>query len=345
MTRLDEPAKGEIKWWLRNVATAQKLINQPPPTCFITTDASMLGWGAVYKEKSCGGQWSKEESEFHINVLELRAIDFGLKSFLGQVQNEHIRVKTDNTTAVAYINHKGGIRSIECHEVARSIWEWAIAKKCHISAEHLPGSQNTLADRASRIFDVNTEWSLDNEVFFEINNKFGNIEFDLFASRLNNKHEKYASWKPDPNATFIDCFSRPWTNLKFYAFPPFSMVLRTIMKVDRDSASGILVCPVWPTQAWFPKLVKMLVAPPLILSQNKLSLPFKPSVQHKQANLFLMACAISGSSTKAEAFQRTLLTSSVPPGGPAQSNNMQYILKSGSISVLKDKVIPCHFMK
>ena len=90
------------------------------------------------------------------------------------------RIKSDNTTAVVYINNMGGVKSLTCHSVAKEIWIWAIERKIHLSAEHLPGSSNVLADKASRIFDENTEWELNVKFFRIIESRFGEREIDLF---------------------------------------------------------------------------------------------------------------------------------------------------------------------
>ena len=344
-TRLDDLARAEILWWQNNVRNSKKLIHHPPPTFILTTDASLAGWGAVFEDASCGGQWKPDEKEFHINVLELKAIEFGLKSFFNQKENVHIRIKSDNITAVTYVNNKGGTKSIPCHQITKLIWEWAIRRNNFLSAEHLPGSQNTLADKASRIFDQNTEWELEDWVFYKIIDHFGKAKIDLFASRLNNKLPIYVSWKPDPNAMYIDAFSFCWTDLNFYAFPPFSVILRTITKVYSDAATGILICPMWPTQAWFPKLMKMLIAPPLILPRDSLFLPFTPDVRHKQKDLCLMACLLSGKASKTEDFQKTLPISCAPLGDQIHLNSTLSILKNGLISVMKGKSIPIHIMK
>ena len=139
-----------------------------------------------------------------------------------------------------------------------------------MSAEHLPGSSNVLADKASRIFDENTEWELNVKFFRIIESRFGEREIDLFASRLNAKLRLYASWKPDPFAKFVDAFSADWRNLTFYAFPPFNMVIKCVQKIQRDLATGVLVVPLWPTQAWFPRIMQMLIDVPLVLPLNSL---------------------------------------------------------------------------
>ena len=102
----------------------------------------------------------------------------------------------------------------------------------------------------------------------EVTLEVGDVEIDLFASRLNKKCEAYVSWKPDPGAKYIDAFSLSWKDLDFYAFPPFSMILRSVGKIRREKACGILIVPLWPTQAWFPQVMRMLIESPLLLPLN-----------------------------------------------------------------------------
>ena len=73
-------------------------------------------------------------------------------------------------------------------------------------------------------------------------------EIDLFASRVNKQFPLYASYKPDPKALAIDAFTMQWTNLKLYAFPPFSVIPLVLNRICRDKAQGIVVIPDWTTQ-------------------------------------------------------------------------------------------------
>jgi hypothetical protein len=101
----------------------------------------------------------------------------------------------------------GGSRSIPCNSVTKQIWDLCIANNNWLSATHLPGCENIEADAESRHFNDRTEWMLDTEVFQGIARKFGNPDIDLFASRLNKQCPRYASWRPDPEAEFVDAFS------------------------------------------------------------------------------------------------------------------------------------------
>ena len=129
-----------------------------------------------------------------------------------------------NLFTVTYINNMGGTKTLLCNSLARDIWNWCGDNNLWISAEHLPGTQNTIADKESRIFNDGTEWMLRPHLFERIVAHFGQHTLDLFASRLNTQLEKYVSWKPDPGALFVDAFARPWNSFFIYAFPPFSLL-------------------------------------------------------------------------------------------------------------------------
>lgn len=338
-------SKKEIQWWLDNIKTASKSLISTRPDLFIETDASGLGWGVNFNGQTSQGFWLQEELSKHINVLELKAALLGLQSFCNDFEKKHIRLKLDNTTAVAYINNLGGVKSIPCHKIAKEIWLWALERNIHLSAEHLPGSENVIADKASRVLDDNTEWELVMACFLEVNNNFGPFDIDLFASRLNKKVETYSSWKPDPYAKFIDAFSADWREFNFYAFPPFSLVLQCLEKIRREQSTGTMIVPLWPGQPWFPIIISMLTAVPLILPLGSLVLSFRPAAKHKlHKTLRLVACPISGDVTRSEAFQRGPLISCVPPGEPLPRLNTKFTLRSGIISVVQRKLIPCHLM-
>ena len=98
------------------------IIVSNPDKC-ITTDASSYGWDEVMESQSTGGLFSTPEMKEHINVLELKAILFGLKALAKGLTKVHIKVLTDNSTAVACLNKFGTSRSQECDFVTKEMWQ------------------------------------------------------------------------------------------------------------------------------------------------------------------------------------------------------------------------------
>jgi hypothetical protein len=275
---LSHEALNEIAWWIENIPNAYgKLKTTPRIDYFIHTDASNEGWGASDGiGPDINGRWSLGEQEMmHINALELKAIQLALRSYILLREDiKHVRIKSDNTTAISYINKKGGSHNMVLNDMAVDIWDYCIQKGIHISAAHIPGIHNVLADTASREFDDSAEWAIPQSRFENITRVFGTPDIDLFASRLNHKLAMYASWKPDPDSAVIDAMSISWKHDFIYMFPPFSMLWPVISKMEEDQVTrAIIVMPEWPTQSWFPRLMKKSLSQPITIPSSCLYLP------------------------------------------------------------------------
>ena len=131
--------------------------------------------------------------------------------------NCHIKVLTDNATAVEYLRNMGGSHSILCNELAREIWMWYRDKQIWLSVSHIPGVDNVLTDKASRVFDDTTEWKLDETIYLDITNLWGVV--DMFAYRSNYQTTPYVAWRTEPPAIAIEAFTLNWNYSLIYAFP------------------------------------------------------------------------------------------------------------------------------
>ena len=117
-------ARVELAWWLKHTLNANgSPVLLPPPDIIITTDASKKGWGAVHQSLQTNGRWSQRESLHHINYLELKASLLALKTFLKGKSHITVSLQLDNTTAISYINNKGGTCSPQLMTLALEMWD------------------------------------------------------------------------------------------------------------------------------------------------------------------------------------------------------------------------------
>ena len=93
----------------------------------------------------------EEERKHHINWLELQGGVFAVRTFAKDKSNIHVRLRMDNTTAIAYINRLGGTRSQALAHSAYQLWQWCLHRGITLSAEHLPGTSNCTADGVSHL--------------------------------------------------------------------------------------------------------------------------------------------------------------------------------------------------
>ena len=123
-----------------------------------------------------------EESSLHINCKETLAAFLTLQSFVKNIQGVHVRLKVDNT--MYYINHMGGTHSPQLMKMTTQMWTWCLDRKLFLSAEHLSGKLNQVADQESRMLGDSSEWKLNPVVFSLLMKQLGPCSVDLFASRL-----------------------------------------------------------------------------------------------------------------------------------------------------------------
>ncbi|CAH1255216.1 TPR [Branchiostoma lanceolatum] len=300
---LTEAARADLRWWRDQLSNHNsRPILLPTADMVVETDASKIGWGGFCNGVHTGGRWSAEERTAHINVLELQAASLAVRGFCRELQSGHIRVRSDNSTVVAYLNHLGGTRSLELLSVTLDLWEWCTDRNLSISAEHIPGRDNVRADFSSRHFSVATEWTLDRHTFLSLQATFPLLSkgVDLFASRTNHQLPQFVSWHPEPEAIGTDAFTLRWNEWGMaYAFPPFILIARTLRKVQQDRAQVLLIAPVWDTAIWYPVLLEMLVGEPVLLPRHEhlLTQPESHRPHPEGKKLLLAAWPVCGDNT------------------------------------------------
>ena len=343
LSTLPQAVKAEISWWERNLTPSFRNIKTPPVDCTITTDASHKGWGATDGHTPTGGRRGLSEKS-HIDILELKAALLAIKAYCRSAGFKHVRIRSDSCTAIAYINHMGGMKSLECDTLAKELWEFCNARNTWLSAVYILGKISTTADKLSREFNDQTEWMLKPSIFQQILEKMQFFpDVDLFASRLNHQLDKYVSWMPDPDSMVVDAFSISWSNIKFYAYPPFSIVGAAISKIVQDQATGIMIIPHWTSQYWYPKMLSLLVKEPIILPQSKtlITLPFNPEARHPlMPKAKLLAVLLSGDALLKATFQKRLTRSSWNHGGKTQNINTTQYLDGGKTSAPNEMKVP-----
>ena len=78
----------------------------------------------------------------------------------------------------------------------------------NLSAAHISRKINTVTDKESRSNHVDTEWMLQSKfLILELVHLGFKPKIDLFATNINTQFSKYAAFRPDPGAMYIDAFS------------------------------------------------------------------------------------------------------------------------------------------
>ena len=311
MMDISQEVRDELQWWLGNLSILFRPIYVGEPDLIINTDASLEGWGfrTASLRLRAGGRWTDQEQENHINYLEVKAVYSSILSHCKDMNGQNVPIMSDNTTTVVAINKQGSIRSRKINHLSRLIWLFVIDRELWLSAAHCPGTDNKNADKASRQFNDETEWTLENSIFSAICYRYGTPDIDLFAARNNNKVARYCAWQPDPGAVFIDAFHYNWGQGELlYMFPPFSIIGAILQKLIMEEGSGILIIPFWPTKPWFTQVARLLTDKPTIIpvTNMTLSIPGREKTHPMARKLNLLACQVSRKSSAAKDFRKGL---------------------------------------
>lgn len=131
-------------------------------------------------------------------------------------------------------------------------------------------------------------------------------------------------------------------NEYFYAFLPFSLIPKCLDKIISEVAEGVLIVPVCATQPWYTRTLQLLNhSPRLMIWTSTTELLTHPSskVHSIRGKLKLMACPLSGDSTKSEAYLNTLPEFCSTHGELLHTNSMQSISRNGLYSVVKGRLL------
>ena len=253
-----------LQWWTSREHLTQGVpLLQTTPDVRLFTDASTEGWGAHIDHHQTQGIWSDREKLLHINYLELKTVILALQNFQDLVQGHHVIVMSDNTTVVGNVKNQGGTHSRDLLSLTQDLFQWADLHDVILTARHIPGHLNVIADRLSRAHQIiPAEWSLSKAVASRIWKVWGRPHVDLFATSENAKLDTFVSPLEEPTAWRTDALSFSWTPLWAYAFPPIPLLSQVLEKISREHCEVILVAPAWPTQSWFPLLLRLTVDHP-----------------------------------------------------------------------------------
>ena len=183
------------------------LLPPPPPAVTVETDASTFGWGAAVanaplalrrSQATVNGRFAAVESRLHITWKELFAATEGVTrlALANGWRNLHVRVRTDATTVVPYLNKMGGRRP-RLHAQAAAFHHWCLRRGLHVSARHLAGVDNVTADALSRPQTRYGEHQLTRAAWRDLFPPWP-PPVDLFATASTTRSPRYFSRVRDP---------------------------------------------------------------------------------------------------------------------------------------------------
>jgi hypothetical protein len=255
----------DLLWWQNNLSEPSTIF-PPVPTQFVVSDASDFGCSAVINGVPHATTWRDYQRLWHINEKELFAISHFLKRFVLSLSNSVIHVQSDNTSVIACLTKEGSTKSWSLNARTRKLLLLLHQHHIILVPVYIPSIYNCLADAQSR-GQLTPEWTLGPGALQQVQDNFGPLQLDLFASSQAHLCPSYVSLDAaDSQAAWVDAFSRPWQGANWWVFPPPFEIPRVLTHL-RQQAQGtfLLVTPQWLNAFWRPELQRMTKVPPLTL--------------------------------------------------------------------------------
>ena len=152
---LNTEARARATWWLSFLPdwNGVELIHGPPTTSHslqLFTDASSLGFGAVYENQWLYSKWPKSFADNHINFLELFAILAAIYTWGSAWSNTQIIFYTDNS-CIVQIWRSGSCRDKSMMRLVRALFLFTARRNLNGLMQHIPGHTNIWTGALSRL--------------------------------------------------------------------------------------------------------------------------------------------------------------------------------------------------
>ena len=247
--------RARVLLW-RSYHTVPAPLGTPDPDVHIMTDASRTGWGIVMNKKRYMGSFHPS-MVYSINVKELLVVWMAL--LLVNRRGISIRIMVDNTQAI-YAVRKGFAKTYHLRSLAELVRKRLRSLHQTLDIKHIKGSYNVISDQLSRNTTISTEWALPQEFFNRtILRKFPDLEWDLFATSLNHKLNKFIAPCPDLGAAAVDALSLDWARLQqVYMFPPTPLISKVLEKLTATPPKEVvLITREFTARPWFVRLLQI----------------------------------------------------------------------------------------
>ena len=225
------------------------------PLFQVHPDVSNTGIVCVFdvkgKKNICYRNLADSEKTFSSTWRELEAIQISLLSSIRQFENKCIFWYTDNSTTQQIINCGG--KKTHIHSLALNIFNLTFDHNKHLEVFWVGREYNKEADKIFRTIDFD-DWYTTQRLINILEQRWGKISIDRFASDVNRKSKRFNSRYLCPETEGINTFSFGWSDQANLLVPPTYLIPRAIKHFLKSltKSKAILICPYWPSVPFGP---------------------------------------------------------------------------------------------
>jgi hypothetical protein len=246
----------QLCFWETNMAVLshRKLNTAGVCSKIVYSDASSTAFAAYEVNTINGvshGVWSTDEACRSSTWRELCAVYRSLIALKSVLKDQRVKWFTDNT-GVCSIVEKGSMK-IDLQTLAMHIFSFCCQNSIHLEIEWIPREMNDRADYLSRVIEKD-DWGISFEVMDVIQQHWGVLDVDYFASEHNAKLSVFYSRFWCAGSAGVDAFTYDWGESFGLYVPPICLVTRVLCKMRNCRSRGVLVIPQWRSANFWPLL-------------------------------------------------------------------------------------------
>ena len=206
--------------------------------------------------QQCSAAWDADLVPLHINFKELRAVHHALRYWREELQGRRVLLFVDNMT-VMHLLRSGTSRSPLLMAELRQVWALLRAAKIDLQTVHIATGLNP-ADQPSRRWN-RAEWTFREGCRRQLRSLARRpFSLDPFGTaRATSMAPSSCVLHTEGRGMAVDGFSVSWKQQSLFLNPPWALLTRVLLKIREDRAQGVLVLPVWPSQAWWPLALRL----------------------------------------------------------------------------------------
>ena len=254
---LTREVREEMLFWLDSLdaVNGYRIKGMQACTKVVYTDASGHGYGGYVVERlgeiCAQGYFTEAEADTSSTYRELLGVKHVLVSLVDLLHHQSVLWHSDNFN-VARILEVGSPKQ-HLQELALQIFRICLRHDVKIVPVWVPREENELADAISKHVDTD-DWGIDEESFQFIQDKFGRLEVDRFASGSNARLPRFDARFRCPGCETANTFTANWGNCFNWLCPPISLIGAVIKHLRLCKGRGVLLVPEWPSSYYWPLL-------------------------------------------------------------------------------------------
>ena len=207
------------------------------------------------RSETCAGGWDADLLPLHINFKELHAVHKSLQAWHADLRGHRVLLFCDNT-AVVQLLRKGTSRSALLMAELRRVWQLLHDLQIELVPVYIASADNP-ADFPSR-YSMSAEWTFRAGMRAQLH-QLSSRAYTLypFATRATAMAPTFCSLQAEEPSTANDGMCASWRRQHLFLSPPWDIMAKVLHKIVEDRASGVLIIPHWPSQAWWPLVLRL----------------------------------------------------------------------------------------